>query len=64
MLAVVALLLLHGVLGGGVPVTGGLSCEIAGFNERGLNLGGASVVDRALADGLYRGFGVFAVGLV
>lgn len=47
--AVVGLELLHGGLGLGVPVAAGLTGEVAGLDEGGLDLSGAAVVDCALA---------------
>ena len=35
----------------GVPMTGGFAGEVAGFDQRGLDLSGASVVDPALSRG-------------
>lgn len=50
--AIIGLELLHRCLRLGIPVTGGFTRKITGLDERGLNLGGAGVVDRALAGGL------------
>ena len=47
--AVVGLDFGHGGDGGGVPVAAGLTGKVAGFDKRLLNLGGALVVDGALA---------------
>ena len=49
--AIVGLELLHGGFGLGVPVAGGFAGEVAGFDQRGLNLGGAGVVDSTLSCG-------------
>jgi len=50
--AVIALEFLHGGFGSSVPMTLGLAREVAGFDQRRLDLGGTSIVDSALSCGL------------
>ena len=62
--AVVALKLLHRGFGLGVPVAGGFAAEIAGVDQRVLDLGGAGVIDGMLRRCLRGRFGTLIEQLV
>lgn len=59
--AVVGLELLHGGLGAAVPVSGGVSGEIPGVDQGGLDLCGAGIVNRPLRGGFGRGVGAVMI---